>query len=55
MTEAQEIKLIRIISKLVDAKKELSVLQTEWPYLNKAEAQNVSEASEHIERAIDCL
>ena len=55
MTEAQEIKLNRIIKKLVDARKELSELQTEWPYLNKAEAQNVSEASQRIKQAIDCL
>ena len=55
MTEAQEIKLNRIIKKLEDARKALSEFQTEWPYLNKMEAQNVSEASEYIKRAIDCL
>ena len=55
MTEAQEMKLYRIISKLIDARKELSDLQTEWPYLSKAEAQNVSEASQRIKQAIDSL
>ena len=54
MTEAQEKKLYRIIKKLVDARN-LREWPTEWPFLNKAEAQNIQEASEHIKIAIDCL
>lgn len=55
MTEAQQMKLNFIIKKLEQARREMSELQLDWPYLNKAEAQNVSEASERIQQAIYCL
>lgn len=55
MTEAQQMKLNFIIKKLEQARREMSELQLDWPYLNESDGRKVAEASERIKQAIDCL